>query len=309
MSGKDSELLGRGFGFCGRQHAQRYTRPDLVSESARLESTIHRLHAGPTQVAPCVYAKQETGLTEAKRLNPGTNVRNVGPTSYPELPNQLTRIRLPDPRASKMPNGTDPFTEGYIIAKRERLQFVSFSVTYHLASFLRGKTALRTSHQSAAESGTVYVSYSWTAERETQIVDSIKQACIKRGIGLQLDSERISYGASIKQFMDELAAGRHVILVLSEHYFKSPNCMYELREVSRNPDFRKRVYPIVLRGTNLYEPLAWVSYLKYWEDKEAELDSALKTIKGAAAQPLYEALNDYADFRRYWPSSSRFSPT
>ncbi len=34
---------------------------------------------------------------------------------------------------------------------------------------------------------------------------------------------------SIRAYIDELAAGWAIILVLSEEYFKSPNCMYELR--------------------------------------------------------------------------------
>ncbi|PZN82866.1 MAG: hypothetical protein DM484_05715 [Candidatus Methylumidiphilus alinenensis] len=147
----------------------------------------------------------------------------------------------------------------------------------------------------------VYVSYSWWADEDSRIIDKLKAAWKVRGIDfleLKVDKQQINYGDSIRAFMDELTESEHVILVLSDAYFKSPNCMYELRGIYDKPGFRKRVSPIVLKGTNLYDPVAWVLYLRHWEQKEAELDAALKTIKGTNAEPIYKSLNDYADFRR-----------
>jgi internalin A len=72
----------------------------------------------------------------------------------------------------------------------------------------------------------IYVSYSWQAEKEKQVVDKLEEACKKRSIVLKRDRSEISYKDSIRNFMNELAAGDAVILVLSEAYFKSPSCMY-----------------------------------------------------------------------------------
>ena len=80
----------------------------------------------------------------------------------------------------------------------------------------------------------VYVSYSWWADEDSRIIDKLKAAWKVRGIDfleLKVDKQQINYGDSIRAFMDELTESEHVILVLSDAYFKSPNCMYELRGI------------------------------------------------------------------------------
>ena len=147
----------------------------------------------------------------------------------------------------------------------------------------------------------VYVSYNWPAEVDSHIVEKLKAAWQARGIDLvklKIDKQAINYGDSVRAFMDELTQADSVIMVLSEAYFKSPNCMYELRGLSEHQDFRKRVSLIVLRGTPLYDPLAWVKYRKYWEEKVKELDEALKTIGGTDAEDIYKRLNEYDSYRR-----------
>ena len=147
----------------------------------------------------------------------------------------------------------------------------------------------------------VYVSYNWSAEVDSQIVEKLKAAWQTRGIDLvklRIDQQAINYGDSVRAFMNELTQADSVIMVLSEAYFKSPNCMYELRGLSEHQDFRKRVSLIVLRGTPLYDPLAWVKYRKYWEEKVKELDEALKTIGGTDAEDIYKRLNEYDSYRR-----------
>ena len=144
---------------------------------------------------------------------------------------------------------------------------------------------------------TVYVSYAWSAERETRIVDKLEAACKSRSIDLLRDIKQIGYGSSIRSFMNELGKGHYIIVVLSNAYFKSPNCMYELREIRRNGEFIKRAFPIVLSGTDLYDPLVWVEWLAHWEAKLKALDDKLKDISGAKTSNLHDILNAYHDFR------------
>lgn len=143
----------------------------------------------------------------------------------------------------------------------------------------------------------VYVSYSWGAEDQTRLVDKLEAACRKRGIELKRDKKQIGYGQSIRAYMDELAAGRHVVVVLSDAYLKSRYCMYELREITKHGSFCDRVLPIVLRGTSFVNPEDRIPYFEYWEGKTKALDDRLKRIALARTTKLIEGLNDYADFR------------
>jgi TIR domain len=90
----------------------------------------------------------------------------------------------------------------------------------------------------------VYVSYNWGPEGDDPIVTKLEAACKARGIELQRDIRKLKYGGSIKGFMDTLGAADHVVVVLRDGYLKSPNCMYELREIARNGSFQERVNPV-----------------------------------------------------------------
>ncbi len=145
----------------------------------------------------------------------------------------------------------------------------------------------------------LYVSYSWDSEKESQVVEKLEQACQKRGIELRQDKRQIAYGESIRTFMQELGAGRHVVLVLSEAYFKSEYCMYELKEIYDNRDFRQRVYPIVLRGTPFHKPIDRIPYLKHWEDETSKLEQNVASLQDQKfTKNIRAALDNYAVFRQ-----------
>ena len=143
----------------------------------------------------------------------------------------------------------------------------------------------------------VYVSYAWESERESGLVAKLEQACAARGVTLFRDTNRIGYRGSIRGYMDDLACGKHVILVLSDAYFRSNCCMYELCAIHKNEGFRKRVYPVVLKDTGVERARNRIAWLRHWEEESRELDQELKTISGAHAASLQRELSDYVEYR------------
>ncbi|MCM8595747.1 toll/interleukin-1 receptor domain-containing protein [Accumulibacter sp.] len=148
----------------------------------------------------------------------------------------------------------------------------------------------------------VYVSYAWNEERQNRLVDKLAEACAKRGIELVRDTGRIGYGDSIRKFMDELSAAEHIVLVLSNSYFRSDSCMYELRGIYRHRhfrDFRARVHPVVLAGTHLHKPGDRIAFIKHWIAEEEKLEQALNGLRDPKhTLELRRSLEDYADFHR-----------
>lgn len=143
----------------------------------------------------------------------------------------------------------------------------------------------------------VYVSYAWKEEEQNRLVDKLEQTCTARGIELLRDKRTIGYGDSIRKFMDEIGAGRHVVLVLSDAYLRSRHCMLELREVHRRGDLRERVLPIILRGTCIDDPEDRVTYFEHWEKKRSTLEQRLAAGGRARTTNLSAAVDDYYDFR------------
>ena len=144
----------------------------------------------------------------------------------------------------------------------------------------------------------IYVSYNWGPEADDPVVDKLATACAARGIELQRDIQKIGYGESIKAFMNKLGAADHVVLVLSDSYLKSDNCMYELREIERHGSLRKRVSPIVLRGAKIYDPIDRFDYSVFWQEKHLSLQEQMKKGDDTHAATLQQKKRDYDDFNR-----------
>ncbi|WP_374263589.1 SUMF1/EgtB/PvdO family nonheme iron enzyme [Zoogloea sp.] len=144
----------------------------------------------------------------------------------------------------------------------------------------------------------VYVSYAWKAEEDSGVVAALETALAGQDVELVRDVRRVGYGESIRAFMDEIGEADQVVLVLSDAYFRSPPCLYELRAVAEHRDFRRRVHPIVLAGCALHDPLWWIDIVAHWEEQGRVLEAKLATIRRENIGPLNRTVDDYADFRR-----------
>jgi len=142
----------------------------------------------------------------------------------------------------------------------------------------------------------VFISYAWGSERE-EIVDQIDEALQKRGITIIRDKRDLSYKGSITGFMERIGQGNCVILVISDKYLRSPNCMFELVEIAENRDFHDRTFPVVLADADIYDPVKRIGYVKYWEQKRTELAEAMKSVDPANLQGIREEMDLYDRIR------------
>jgi len=143
----------------------------------------------------------------------------------------------------------------------------------------------------------VFVSYAWNDE-SCAIVDRLQRALSQQGIRVARDREEVRYKDSIRDFMRRIGEGKCVVVVISEKYLKSENCMFELVEVAKAERLRERIFPIVLSDANVYKATGRIRYVSYWENEIRELDEALKTVRGDNLTKLQEDLNVYAEIRR-----------
>lgn len=142
----------------------------------------------------------------------------------------------------------------------------------------------------------VFISYAWGGERE-EIVNQIDQALQKRGMKIIRDKRDLGYKGSISEFMERIGQGSCVIVVISDKYLRSPNCMFELVEIAEGKQFHDRIFPVVLGDANIYDPLKRIEYVKHWEAKRAELAKAMKTLDPANLQGIREDMDLYDRIR------------
>lgn len=90
----------------------------------------------------------------------------------------------------------------------------------------------------------VYISYAWGGESEI-IVTEICQQLQNNKVKYYIDKKDIAYKDSIREFEERLGAGDYVILVVSDKFLKSKDCMYEFLQIKNAGNIYERIFPIV----------------------------------------------------------------
>jgi signal transduction histidine kinase len=142
----------------------------------------------------------------------------------------------------------------------------------------------------------IFISYAWGGESE-EIVNQIDTTLQHHGFRIIRDKRDLGYKGSISVFMERIGQGNCIIIVISDKYLRSPNCMFELVEISDGKQFHDRVFPIILPDTNIYDPIKRLEYVKYWEIKRAELAQAMMGVDPANLQGVREEMDLYDHIR------------
>ena len=78
-----------------------------------------------------------------------------------------------------------------------------------------------------------------------EVVNQIDKVLQGRGIKIARNKSDLGFRGSINQFIEYIAQGNYVIVVISDKYLRSENCMLELVEIAERKQFRDRIFPIV----------------------------------------------------------------
>lgn len=183
----------------------------------------------------------------------------------------------------------------------------------------------------------IFISYSWANK---EIADIIDEDFLKLGYPLTRDERDIKYKDSIKEFMQQIGKHDFVIMLISDSYLKSENCMYEVMEVIRDREYKKKILMIVLEdedkkfyknyeklmaeepvfnalkvGAEIYSSSGRIGYTEYWETCEYEMIEQIARIQNDInkIQPLKELkrinnisnnISDFLDGLRDWKAVS-----
>jgi TIR domain/SIR2-like domain len=146
----------------------------------------------------------------------------------------------------------------------------------------------------------IYISYAWKGESE-ETADSIEHALKEKGISIIRDKKDLGYTGDIKGFMSTIGKGDYVIVIISDKYLRSENCMFELLEINKNGDFAGRIFPIVLSDANIYDDIVRIDYLNYWTKKIKDLNEKVSTMEDKmGTNNIITKLNLFGDIRRFF---------
>ncbi|MDE7132346.1 MAG: DNA cytosine methyltransferase [Lachnospiraceae bacterium] len=144
----------------------------------------------------------------------------------------------------------------------------------------------------------IFLSY---CQRDRDIADLIEKKLgplIKKDFYISRDIRDVKYRESFKKFMDTVRDHEYIMMIISDRYLKSVNCMYEVTEAFKDKDFEKKILFFVLSeddkkyyqsdasgeiAANIYEPVKQARYTLYWQKKEQEISEKIKQIN----EPVY----------------------
>lgn len=136
----------------------------------------------------------------------------------------------------------------------------------------------------------IFLSYSWN---DTKIADNIDNLLKKHGIVFNRDKNDIDTWGSIRKYMSSIRKTDYALIIISESYLKSVNCMYEILELMKENEYKERILTVIL-NSEIYNPERKADYIKYWENKYKKLEKKIRTIKNI------ENITDLtSDLKRY----------
>ena len=140
---------------------------------------------------------------------------------------------------------------------------------------------------------TIFLSY---CQKDSDIADLIDEKLgeeIKGKASISRDIRDVEYHESFKRFMQSIEQHDYVITIISDNYFKSRNCMYEVLEVVKDSQFSNKLIYIVLRdedvkyykvtvndsiGADIYSTGGQTAYSVFWKRKEDELQAQINEL-------------------------------
>ncbi|MBV8328285.1 TIR domain-containing protein [Chryseobacterium sp.] len=146
----------------------------------------------------------------------------------------------------------------------------------------------------------VFISYNWNLKDAAQkLYDFLSSA----GYIVYMDDHNLGYKNKISTFMESIRASDFSILLISDKYLKSENCMTEVLHLLKEKDFHKKVLPIRDKDLKIFRTAERIHYIQYWQEQVQELEemlskldqtSAIEEIKKLKnAKYIHQSINDF----------------
>lgn len=140
---------------------------------------------------------------------------------------------------------------------------------------------------------TVFLSY---CQKDSDIADLIDNGLKEKHedkIHISRDIRDVAFHESFKQFMQTIQDHDYVIILISDRYMKSRNCMFEVLETIKDTKYQDRLLYIVLQdedkkyfpsikdellGADVYSNEGQTKYIVYWKHREEEIQQQIDEI-------------------------------
>ena len=137
------------------------------------------------------------------------------------------------------------------------------------------------------EKPTVFISYNWGSD----IAATFLERSLDGIADVKRDKKNIKPWGDIKAFMKSIREQDLAVLILSESYLKSGNCMFELLELMQKENWDHQVMFVVEDSAKgIYDTGKQLEFIKYWCDEEEKLAKEIQGLDPRVVKKQKEEL-------------------
>lgn len=120
----------------------------------------------------------------------------------------------------------------------------------------------------------LFLSYNW---KDGNVYADELESQLSSHFDVRRDKTQLIANDDIYDFMADIANCENVIIILTEEYIKSLNCMLEMSFLVMQPDWKMKAMVLVI-DDSLYSTSRKMEIISYWRLQQAKLNSQLETL-------------------------------
>ena len=120
----------------------------------------------------------------------------------------------------------------------------------------------------------LFLSYNW---KDGNVYADELESQLSSHFDVRRDKTQLIANDDIFDFMADIANCENVIIILTEEYVKSLNCMLEMSFLVMQPDWKMKAMVLVI-DDSLYSTSRKMEIISYWRLQQAKLNSQLDTL-------------------------------
>lgn len=157
---------------------------------------------------------------------------------------------------------------------------------------------------SQREKPIVYLSYAWGGKSRPELKAFAMELhrSLEADFDVRRDEVAMREGGRISEFMREIGRGARVLVLLSDAYLRSPNCMRELlhlyhRHLENAQDLQKHVLPLILDANLTSSAKQRLGHVRFWKQHLAELREETAGLDPVECLPTHHEMAMIEEFR------------
>lgn len=136
-----------------------------------------------------------------------------------------------------------------------------------------------------------FLSYAW---KDTAYADKIDEALRESEIYITRDIRDLDIGTNLQEFMNRVEESTYVVVIISDAYLRSPNCMYEAVKIVSALIRRQCLLLPIAVNQELADKEVLETYEKYWLEKlEAEKQNNGSAQSVVIYRDILDALREF----------------